>query len=223
MNPDKQNPVKTGYRTREANRIETAYHEAAHAVAAFHLGIRFTAVHLAEDDGSITLNDGTIKTDAAGTMESDDPYGKYNRPINDEDLLILLLAGLVATKRFRPRTTYRRLVSEGATRDWLQAREFVKINDSKRRCLSSGKTESANMSDELADFSVWLRIPKARLFVKHHWSEIERVARALLASPSRYLAARDVRLIIRSGSTRVASAAAAGGRGIGICGKDRAS
>ena len=185
---------------------KVAYHEAAHVVAYLRHDVGFHAVHLAQDDGTITLSNGTVKTDAAGTVEIEDPYELYNwsGEENANDYLILVLAGICASKIMSPHRTYIWLVNSGtAFTDWLHARAFAKsdlLACTLRDAVNEGKTavELNETPEDVADLYILSSLPAARRFVKREWSAVVRIGDALLASPTKSLTQAQCQQLITS-------------------------
>jgi hypothetical protein len=170
-----------------------AYHEAAHAVAFVRHAIRFRSIYLCDDDGVITLSDGTCKTDANGTVEMDDPKWPYvflRREGDEREIPVLTtLVGIAATKRLLPHHSYSRIIEGGpGLRDWLDAIRYVN--------LCSRWNEGQELSREAASVFLWLCLRRAREFVKREWEAISRLGNSLIGSTTRALSFDQVDQII---------------------------
>lgn len=161
-----------------------AFHEAAHAVAFLRHGIRFRSIYLCDENGVITLSDGSRKTDANGTVELDDPRWAYEFFFGEkherEIPILTLLVGIVTTKRLMPHHSYSRIVEGGAgLRDWVDAVRYV--------TLCNEWHDGRQFSPAVANVHVWLCVRRAREFVKHEWEVISKVGNSLLGSSNRAL------------------------------------
>lgn len=173
-------------------------------MACIHFGIYFWAIYLAQEDGSIVMSDGTVHTGADGTIEICDRFWVYNQPPSiAEGPLIFILAGMAASHKSR-RCTYGSLLTDNSVAsDWKMGVLYVQANEAKKRSMVSGKPETLeSVSAEYGDMVLSLAIPVAKKFVVRHWEEVEKVADALLASPTRRLGSHQVGLLISPDITR---------------------
>lgn len=176
-----------------------AYHEAAHAVGFIHAEVPFSAVYLAQDDGTITLSSGIQKSDAAGTVEMD-PLWKC-RWMGNEDYLPLvtaILAGFVSAKIMYPHLSYLALyLTQDCTADWEAAREYLDVwlqLKEVREAHQDGQHEYTAEKPSRGSIEKMLdrAIPQVRKFVTQHWDSVTRIGDALLASPTRSLSYAQV-------------------------------
>jgi hypothetical protein len=174
----------------------TAYHEAAHAVAALRLGICLEAVRLAKDGQEhVVLSNGELRPNVLGSMELCDSAYNMLGEKDAENYFTMQLAGICSQKITQPRRSYERIVNEGGGySDWKQAINFAKLVTTQRefeRRLKEKPTatsfEFSEVSDDNAVFSVWLRLRRTRLFVRKEWDRIVKLGDALLAAPNRTL------------------------------------
>lgn len=134
-----------------------AYHEAGHAVAAYHLHIKIRKLSIIPDH------------DSHGRMIQRDPFAGINiewdetprAHLRTQQAIVVYLAGPVAQKRFRARS-YRRL--HGSS-DHAHA-----VDLALRAC---GSEQSATA------FLKWLHIEASDMMALH-WPMVEAVARELL-------------------------------------------
>lgn len=174
-----------------------AYHEAAHVIAHLSFRIQFISVHLADDSGNIVLPNGKLHEARGTVITLPLEMFKWTGKPNGDDYLTALLAGPVASKIMLPRRSYSWLVNEGtAYRDWLDARTFVQLHLQTSEVLKAHaarvrEAEPLIVSDDDADFYIYLTLPNVRSFVRSHWQAITKIGDALLASPTRSLSYKD--------------------------------
>lgn len=194
-----------------------AYHEAAHVVAHVRHEIPFLAVYLEQNDGTITLSDGTIKTDFPGVVEYDpkEAYARMGTEKSD-DFLTKILSGLAAEKILAPHRSYDWFIDgQAAQSDWLNALEFVEGHHQQVHKnleaffarIGQKIPYPKELSFDIAHLMLKRQhLPKARSFVKAEWENIIKIGDALIASPKRKLRYRKCKRLLAATTAERATA-----------------
>jgi ATP-dependent Zn protease len=147
----------------------TAYHEAGHAVVAFFMRhrIEFATIKPTAE------YQGLVKSKPRGKLDLDSATPAMR--IKLEDVLIMLLAGDIAQRRFAPRSS----------RNWQTTEDRQTAADLALSICGTGESATA--------YIAWLTI-RARDIVHGRWSLVERVANALLERET--ISGEDIRTLI---------------------------
>lgn len=163
--------------TKTKEMLNTAYHEAGHAVAAFVLHIPIGR------DGATIIPDhnaGSLGTcHILRKLKENPTYATSPRTrARIEDLSVMLMAGDAAQRRFQPRSRY------GGHRDIQDAIDLL---------------DYVSSSSEVSNARVRVAFLEARALVECHWDRIRAVATSLY--DKRTLSREDVLCLIRGVGT----------------------
>jgi hypothetical protein len=133
---------------------ESAYHEAAHAVAYLYVGEPFQYIEIGRkhcDPSSLKLSD-SYKVVSLGRVQPC-PEHKYD----DLSVMIVCLAGIAAERVMRPRTPLSKIQRNAAYGDYLEA---------------NARATSVFGEDFIEGFIQNVYWPQAQEFVRDNWQKI---------------------------------------------------
>lgn len=165
----KQRTIRSKRKPRYTQEQQTAYHEAAHAVAALHVGIPFEEIEVTPDSKQ---HRGVMRRRWWTPWE-------HEKPSDLQDLFITL-AGPAAEKHMHPGHSWLAIALSGATGDFRQAGAIAE--------RAVGKAYSEELVDDVTR--------TALTFVRNEWDRIVKLGDALLASEGQFMKYDDCRVAL---------------------------
>lgn len=150
----------------------TAHHEAAHAVAHIRHDMSFQSVSVVPGEGYM------------GIMRTKPRHGIQH--LGNEGEILAVLAGIAAEKKLRPHIPWIGVIWFGGEDDWKAARIHTEANLKMAEALASYKEgrEQRPVTEQEIGVAMDRHLRRAGKFVRNEWETIERIAHALIASPS---------------------------------------